>query len=65
MMRWIRSLIHGHDIGNAVALARYYHRLGLACARRSYDQRDPWAVAARAHFAKRDARMWEARELLR
>lgn len=46
-------------VGEAVALARYYHRLGLACARRSDDE------SARRCRQIRDARLWEARQLAR
>ena len=62
-MKRLTRLFLRHDIGNAVALARYYHRLGMACARRSVEAGDSWMVAARRHWEVRDARLWEARQL--
>ncbi len=58
-MKWLTRLCRSHDISNAVALARYYHRLGLACARRGDDE------SMRRSRQIRDARLWEARQLSR
>ena len=62
-MKWItrlfNRLVHGHDLGEAVAQARHYHWLGLACARRGQP------ASARQCRQLRDARLWEARKLAR
>lgn len=63
MIRLLNRLLRHHETGEAVALARYYNRLGVACARKSIAPCDGWQAAARRHWAVRDARMWEAREL--
>lgn len=65
MIRFLTRLLRSHDIGEAVALAKYYHRLGMACKRRSDGLDDSWRAAARRHWEVRDARMWEARQLAR
>lgn len=63
MIRFLTRLLRSHEIGEAVALAKYYHRLGMQCASYSTHSDDAWRAAARRHWAVRDARMWKAREL--
>lgn len=64
-MKWLTRLLRSHDIGEAVALAKYYHRLGMACKRRSVCRHDPWAIAAKRYKERALARLWEARQLVK
>jgi hypothetical protein len=62
-MRWLRSLIHSHAIGEAVHSARTYSKLAKACNSRSSHQFDAWANAAFRHRQERRYWMDMARKL--
>ncbi len=59
MTRFLRRLLCRHDVVNALACAKYYHRLGMACARRGQGD------SAQECRKIRDVRLWEARQLSR
>ena len=63
MTRWLLSLLAAGDIAREVEQARLCGRLALACAARSTEPGDSWAVAARAHRTRRDAHMGAARHM--
>lgn len=63
MIRFLARLIAASDIAREVEQARLCGRLALSCAARSTEAGDSWAVAARAHRARRDAHMGAARQL--
>jgi hypothetical protein len=48
----------------AVDRARFLSHLAIACARRSTEPGDAWDIAARTHRQRRDAHLWEARQLV-
>lgn len=63
-MKWLTRLLRSHEIGEAVALARHYNRLGVACARKSIEQGSDWQIAARKHHSRAKAIMWQVRQLV-
>lgn len=63
MLRCIRRFLRRNAINKAIDLARRYNRQGVACAMRSDCPDGAWMTAARLHWARRDAFMWEARRL--
>ena len=61
LMRILR--IPTGEVARAVDRARFLSHLAIACARRSTDPGDAWDIAARTHRQRRDAHLWEARQL--
>ena len=63
LARWFRISARHSEIIRSIDKARLCSRLAVKCAARSTEPFDAWAVAARSHRARRDAFLWQARQL--